>query len=100
MAEWFEKRTIGSLPAEAAARWSSREALRFQDRRWSFAELSASIDDAAQGLMALGVEPGEKVSLWMVNRPEFIQTTYAVIKIGAVLIPLNTRFPRPRGPRR
>jgi len=92
MADWFEKRTIGSLPAEAAARWGSREALRFQERRWSFAELSASIDDAARGLMALGVEPGEKVSLWMVNRPEFIQTTYAVIKIGAVLIPVNTRF--------
>ena len=92
MADWFEKRTIGSLPAQAAARWGSREALRFQERRWSFAELSASIDDAARGLMVLGVEPGEKVSLWMVNRPEFIQTTYAVIKIGAVLIPVNTRF--------
>ena len=92
MADWFEKRTIGSLPAQAAARWGSREALRFQERRWSFAELSASIDDAARGLMTLGVEPGEKVSLWMVNRPEFIQTTYAVIKIGAVLIPVNTRF--------
>ena len=92
MADWIEKRTIGSLPAEAAARWGSREALRFQERRWSFAELSASIDDAARGLMALGVAPGEKVSLWMVNRPEFIQTTYAVIKIGAVLIPVNTRF--------
>jgi fatty-acyl-CoA synthase len=92
MADWFEKRTIGSLPAEAAARWGSREALRFKERRWSFAELSASIDDAARGLMALGVGPGEKVSLWMVNRPEFIQTTYAVIKIGAVLIPVNTRF--------
>ena len=92
MADWFEKRTIGSLPAQAAARWGSREALRFQERRWSFAELSASIDDAARGLMVLGVEPGEKVSLWMVNRPEFIQTTYAVIKTGAVLIPVNTRF--------
>ena len=92
MADWFEKRTIGSLPAQAAARWGSREALRFQERRWSFAELSASIDDAARGLMVLGIEPGEKVSLWMVNRPEFIQTTYAVIKIGAVLIPVNTRF--------
>ena len=92
MADWFEKRTIGSLPAQAAARWGSREALRFQERRWSFAELSASIDDAARGLMVLGVEPGEKVSLWMVNRPEFIQTTYAVIKIGAVLITVNTRF--------
>lgn len=92
MADWFGKRTIGSLPAEAASRWGSREALRFQERRWSFAELSASIDETARGLMALGVEPGEKVALWMVNRPEFIQTTYAVIRIGAVLVPVNTRF--------
>ena len=37
---WFEKQTIGSLPERACRRWGDREALLFQGRRWTFAEIS------------------------------------------------------------
>jgi fatty-acyl-CoA synthase len=50
------------------------------------------VDRLARGLIGLGVAPGEKVALWMVNRPEFIEAMFAVMKIGAVLVPINTRF--------
>jgi fatty-acyl-CoA synthase len=92
MRDWFPKQTLGSLPELAARRWGAREALVFKGRRWSFADLSAGVDRLARGLIALGVEPGEKVALWMVNRPEFIEATFAVLKIGAVLVPINTRL--------
>ena len=92
MGDWFPKQTLGSLPERAAERWGRREALYFQGRRWSFAELSAGIDRLARGLIGLGVRPGEKVALWMVNRPEFIEAMFAVMKIGAVLVPINTRL--------
>jgi len=92
MGDWFPKQTVGSLPERAAARWGAREALCFQGRRWSFAELSAGVERLARGLIALGVRPGEKVALWMVNRPEFLEAMFAVIKIGAVLVPINTRL--------
>jgi fatty-acyl-CoA synthase len=90
--DWFPKYTLGSLPERATRRWGTREALVFQGRRWSFAELSAGVDRLARGLIGLGVTPGEKIALWMVNRPEFIEAMFAVIKIGAVLVPINTRF--------
>jgi fatty-acyl-CoA synthase len=89
---WFATQTIGSLPERAAQRWGAREALCFQGRRWTFAELSAGVDRVARGLMALGVEPGERVALWMPNRPEWLLAMFGVIKIGAVLVPVNTRF--------
>src|SRR2546430_16588650 len=92
MSEWFSRQALGSLPADAARRWSAREALSFQGRRWTFAELSERVDRVAQGLMGLGIAPGEHVALWMVNRPEFIDAAVAVMKIGAVLVPINTRF--------
>jgi fatty-acyl-CoA synthase len=92
MSDWFPKRTLGSLPADAARQWSPREALHFQGRRWSFGELSSGVDRVARGLISLGIEPGEHVALWMVNRPEFILAAFAVMKIGAVLVPINTRF--------
>ena len=92
MGDWFSKQTLGSLPDRAARRWGAREALYFNGRRWSFAELSAGVDRLARGLIGLGVAPGEKVALWMVNRPEFIEAMFAVMKIGAVLVPINTRL--------
>ena len=90
--DWFPRQTLGSLPADAAVRWGAREALSFKGQRWSFSELSSSIDRVARGLMSLGIEPAEHVALWMVNRPEFIDAAFAVMKIGAVLVPINTRF--------
>jgi fatty-acyl-CoA synthase len=90
--DWFEKITLGALPERAAKRWGSREALCFEGKRWSFAELAAGVDRVARGLIALGIGPGEKVGLWLVNRPEWIETAFAVMRIGAVLVPINTRF--------
>jgi fatty-acyl-CoA synthase len=84
--------TIGALPARAADRWGSREALWFAGRRWTFADVAAGVDRVARGLLALGVQPGEKVAVWMLNRPEWIESALAVMKIGAVLVPVNTRL--------
>jgi fatty-acyl-CoA synthase len=92
MGDWFEKVAIGSLMDQTAARFDRREALYYEGRRWTFAELRADIDRAAKGLIALGVQSGEKVSLWMPNRPEWIHILFAAMKIGAILVPINTRF--------
>jgi fatty-acyl-CoA synthase len=90
--EWFAKRTIGSLVDERARRDGAREALVFQERRWTFAELARDVDAVARGLVHLGIRPGETVALWMLNRGEWIHTALAVLRIGAVLLPVNTRF--------
>src|SRR5262245_1592663 len=92
MTEWFPKRTIGGLPREAAARFGGREALMFQGRRWTFAQFEADVQRAAKGLLRLGVQPGEKVSLWMPNRPEWLHLMFAICRVGAVLVPVNTRL--------
>ena len=92
MGDWFEKQTIGLLPERAAERWGAREALAFQGKRWTFADVHADVVAAAKGLLHLGIAPGDKVALWMVNRPEWLHAMYAIMQIGAVLVPVNTRF--------
>src|SRR2546426_6953774 len=92
MGDWFPKQTLGSLPERAARRWGTREALYFKGRRWSFAELSARVDRLARGLIGLRVAPGDKGALWVVNRPEFIETMFALLKIGAILVAVNTQL--------
>ncbi|MEA3218477.1 MAG: fatty-acyl-CoA synthase [Acidimicrobiia bacterium] len=90
--DWFRKRRLGDLPAEAAARWGDRWALVYKGKRWTHAEFAAEVDRVAKGLIGLGVEPGEKVGIWMVNRPEWLFLMYAIPRVGAVTVPLNTRY--------
>ena len=92
MGDRDEKQTIGRLPERAARRWGAREALDFQGKRWTFAELHAASTRSRRGCSQLGIAPGDRVALWMVNRPEWIDAMFAVMKIGAVLVPVNTRF--------
>ncbi len=92
MRDGDDRQTIGLLPERAAGQWGAREALAFQGRRWTFAELHAGVDAAAKGLLRLGIAPGDKVALWMVNRPEWLHAMFAIMQIGAVLVPVNTRF--------
>ena len=92
MPEWYPKERLGDLPAEAARRWGAREALVCDGQRWTYREFSREVDRVAKGLIALGVETGEHVALWMNNRPEWLFLTFAIAKVGAVLVPLNTRY--------
>ena len=92
MTDWYQKQTIGDLADRAATQWPEREALVFGEQRWTFAELAAEVDRVARGLLAAGVQHDDKVCLWMTNRPEWIFILFAVAKIGAVLVPLNTRY--------
>ena len=90
--DWYRKRTLGQLVDEAAARWGTREALCFEDRRWNWQQFRAETDAVAKGLMALGVMPGERVAIWMTNRPEWLWVMFALGKLGACIVPLNTRY--------
>ena len=90
--EWYRKRTLGALVDEAAARWGSREALIFGHRRWTWTEFKREVDAVAKGLIALGVEPQERVALWMTNRPEWLWLMFAIAKVGGCIVPLNTRY--------
>ena len=89
---WYEPLTFGHLIDRAAERWRDREALWFEGQRWSFAELRDEIDRAARALILAGVGGGDHVCLWLGNRPEHVFLFFAISKIGAVIVPINTRF--------
>ncbi len=85
-------RRFGDLADDIAARLPDREGLVFGASRYTFREVAARIDEAARRLIAAGVRPGEHVALWLNNSDEWIFISFAVQKIGAVLVPINTRF--------
>ncbi len=92
MGEWFPKQTLGALPALASERWGARDALIYGTQRWTFAAFAREVDRIAKGLIAIGVQPEDKLGLWLTNRPEWVFLMFAVAKVGATLVPLNTRY--------
>lgn len=61
-------------------------------RTMTVAELASRSQNVAAGLANRGVVPGDHVAIWMRNRFAWLETWFAVAYLGAVLVPLNTRF--------
>ena len=86
--------TIGASLNRAAARFGDRDALIscHQNLRYTYAELLAEVNRAARGLMALGVERGDRVGIWSANNAEWLITQYAAAKVGAILVNINPAY--------
>lgn len=72
-----------------------REALLCQGRAWSFAELDQEVSLLARRLVALGLSRGDRLAVLLASGPFFVQAVHAVGRVGAVLVPLNTRLAAP-----
>ncbi|HEY9237565.1 MAG TPA: AMP-binding protein, partial [Burkholderiaceae bacterium] len=88
---WID-RSFGDALEWGGATHGDREAVVYGDERLSFREVVDRVRAFARGLIELGIEPGEKVALWMSDRPEWLFARWAVPMIGAILVPVNTRF--------
>ena len=86
--------TIGRNFDRAVATWGGRPALvaRQQGVRWSYAELGAKVDAFAAGLLALGLEPGDRIGIWSPNNAEWVVTQYATAKAGLILVNINPAY--------
>lgn len=86
--------TLGGLVARAAARWPQRPALVFDPtgEPLSFAELDARTNRLARTLVALGVQPGDRVAVMAANGPLFPVAWLGIAKAGAAMVPLNMAY--------
>ena len=83
--------TVGGLLTELAAARPDHLALVYETSpRFTFAELEREANTIARGLIAAGVEPGERVVVWSTNVPEWVILQFALAKIGAILVTANT----------
>ena len=83
---------MGDLVDHAAQANPDREALVFGAERLSFADFKTQVDLTARALMGLGIAPGMHVVLFMPNSVQWLCAFYALAKLGAVVVPVNTRF--------
>jgi acyl-CoA synthetase (AMP-forming)/AMP-acid ligase II len=90
-----EAQTIPALLHATASAYPETEAVVDGDRRITYEDLLADVRGVAGGLVAAGVEPGDRVAIWAPNSAEWIIAQLAIAYVGAVLVPLNTRFQGP-----
>jgi O-succinylbenzoic acid--CoA ligase len=69
-----------------------KTALIFGDRKWSYHDLNAQVDVMTAWLANKGMRPGDSVPVLAPNSPEYVWLIHALARIGAVLVPLNTRL--------
>ena len=86
--------TLGTHFDRAVGRWRDELALvvRHQQVRWSYGELARRVDDFSAGLLALGLEPGDRVGIWSPNNAEWVITQFATAKAGLVLVNINPAY--------
>ncbi|MEO8311319.1 MAG: AMP-binding protein [Caldimonas sp.] len=73
----------------------AHDALVCEGQRWSYAEAGARSERIAAGLGALGIGAGERVMMFVANRPEFLFVLLAVQRLGAIAVPVGVREQRP-----
>jgi crotonobetaine/carnitine-CoA ligase len=86
----MRERVLGRLAAEKAALHGERPFIFFKDRAVSYGELDELSNRLANGLAALGVAKATHVALLIENKPEIILLYFALGKLGAVSVPVNT----------
>jgi fatty-acyl-CoA synthase len=79
-------RVADEFPDQYAFRYTTTDYTR------TYAEFRDEVDTFARSLIAMGVKPGDHVAIWATNVPQWYITFWATVKIGAVLVTVNTAY--------
>ncbi|ESW70223.1 AMP-binding protein [Mesorhizobium sp. LSHC422A00] len=87
-------KTIPQLFSGTVSKYATQDAAVFvgQDKRFTWSELSDTVDTLAAGFLALGLEKGDRVGIWSPNRWEWLVTQFATARIGLILVNINPAY--------
>lgn len=83
---------LDGLLSRAAAKYPENPAIVFFDRVLTYRQVNEVVDRLAAGLQAKGLQPGDRVSLFMPNCPQLVMAYHAVWRCGAVVVPSNPLY--------
>jgi fatty-acyl-CoA synthase len=86
--------TIGANLVDTVERFPDNEALvvRHQGVRLTYAQLDAEVDQVARGLVAAGLEKGDRLGMWSPNHAEWVLVQFATAKLGVILVNINPAY--------
>lgn len=87
-------RVMGDVPRLNAKRYPDKKALVMDDQSLTYSQFNDRVNLTANGLLAAGIQAGDRVAVLAVNFLEYPVLVYAALKIGAVVVPVNFRYQR------
>ena len=87
--------SIGQILERNAHREPNREALIYRENRYTYQELDRKVNQTAHAIAHLGVGHGDRVALMAPNSDQFVIAYYALLKLGAIVVPTNIRLAAP-----
>src|SRR5262245_26981358 len=88
----IEEKPAYAMLDEAAAKFGSRPAFDFLDKKYTWGEILDLANRFATGLQKLGVKKGHKIGLFLPNCPYFLIAYYGVLKTGATVVNFNPLY--------
>jgi fatty-acyl-CoA synthase len=90
----LSKETIGGIIDRMCIKYENNEAIVCRDKnaRYSYGDFKRMYDGIAKGLLKLGINKGDHLSIWSLNSPQWLALQIASAKIGAVLVCINTDY--------
>ena len=85
----WRAQTLAGWLDTCAGRYGSRPVVLSDDAQLGYSEVAAESRRLADGLVALGVRPGDRVAMIMANYPQFVTVKFAIARVGAIAVPLN-----------
>lgn len=88
----IKKLTIGEVLENNARKSPDKQAVVFGELSLTYRELSKAAHDLGASLHGLGIRKGDRIAVSLPNWPEFVITYFAIAKLGAIIVPLNTKL--------
>ncbi len=88
----YPSHPYAEMLTRTAERYPEQEAILFKDVNLTYRELDALANAFANALLDLGIGKGQRVCLFMANRPEYLISWFAITRIGAVASPMNPSY--------
>ncbi|CAH1045199.1 fatty acyl-CoA synthetase [Halomonas sp. TD01] len=85
----IHRNTIGAALNRSARKYSHQLALTFGERTWSYQSLNDAANSVANGLLAAGLSPGDRLAVYGKNSDAYVIAWLATTKAGLVHVPIN-----------
>ena len=89
---WINVTSLGDLMDMQAEKYGDKDAIVFPDGRYSYQDIAMYAQNISKALLALGVEPGDRVGYFLQECIDTIGIIIGAAKIGAITAPINSRF--------
>jgi fatty-acyl-CoA synthase len=88
----WQGKTIGTALDDAARKYGDKVATEFHNGAITYNQLKQTSNLIACGFLKLGIGKGDKVAIWMAGYSEWALVYFALMRLGAIIVPVNTRY--------